>query len=219
MSLDLREIYFSYKNTLKSKKVFNNLSFTVDKVRCLGIVGSNGSGKTTLSQLVAKIIDPDSGKISIKINQSIPKVVILDQLPENMYGGLSLHQLLTKIIYEKKIKKNKIEKIKKALLSFQINWDLLKNILIHKVSSSILRIALIVIFSHSDYELIILDEPTYGFGNKQKLGLNRFLKKTMSSKHIIIISHDIDFINNHCDAIFDLDKNNIFYNKHILING
>jgi len=217
--LDIREIDFSYKNTIKSKNVFNNLSFTIDKVRCFGIVGSNGSGKTTLSQLIAKIIDPDSGKISININPSIPKIAILDQLPENMYSGLSVYQLLTKLINEKKINKTKIEKINKALLSFQINWDLLKNVPIHKVSSSILRITLIIILCHSDYDLIILDEPTYGFGNKQKLELNQFLKKTMLKKHIIIISHDIDFINNHCDAILDLDKNNILYNKHILINA
>ncbi len=41
----------------------NNLSFSVEKERVLGIVGPNGSGKTTAFNLISGFIKPDSGKV------------------------------------------------------------------------------------------------------------------------------------------------------------
>ncbi|WP_203663907.1 ABC transporter ATP-binding protein [Lacticaseibacillus sp. 53-4] len=42
-----------------------DVSFTVPAGQMLGIVGATGSGKTTLAQLIARLFDPDSGRVLI----------------------------------------------------------------------------------------------------------------------------------------------------------
>ncbi|GIS72395.1 MAG: hypothetical protein CM1200mP10_19720 [Candidatus Neomarinimicrobiota bacterium] len=53
---------------------------------------------------------------------------------------------------------------------------------------------MIILLGCSNYELIILDEPTFGLGWRQKQTLARFINKILNKKHCIIISHDEQFI-------------------------
>lgn len=51
--------------TYDEKKVLENVSLTIQKGECIGIIGPNGSGKTTLLNAILGIIDIDSGSIEI----------------------------------------------------------------------------------------------------------------------------------------------------------
>lgn len=50
-------------------RAVNDISFTVEKGKILGIVGRNGSGKTTLLRSIAGIFQPDEGYIDAKGNR------------------------------------------------------------------------------------------------------------------------------------------------------
>lgn len=50
-------------------KAVEDVSFTVEKGKILGIVGRNGSGKTTLLRSIAGIFQPDEGYIDTKGNR------------------------------------------------------------------------------------------------------------------------------------------------------
>lgn len=50
-------------------RAVNDISFTVEKGKILGIVGRNGSGKTTLLRSIAGIFQPDEGYIDTKGNR------------------------------------------------------------------------------------------------------------------------------------------------------
>ena len=47
------------------KKVMNNLSLSLESGRIVGILGSNGSGKSTLIKMMAGVLKPTSGQITI----------------------------------------------------------------------------------------------------------------------------------------------------------
>ena len=53
-------------------------------------------------------------------------------------------------------------------------------------------------------------------GIKQKRVLSNYLKDIIVNKHLILISHDISFINSHCDHIYNLDKQIVSINKKVL---
>jgi energy-coupling factor transport system ATP-binding protein len=78
--------------------------------------------------------------------------------------------------------------------------------------------ALIIILAHCDYDVLILDEPTFGLGWNQKLILSQFFKEMLTQKHLILISHDKQFVSAHCDFIYDVDSLSIMHNQHVLTN-
>jgi ATPase subunit of ABC transporter with duplicated ATPase domains len=65
---------------------------------------------------------------------------------------------------------------------------------------------LVIWLLNCEYDLVILDEPTFGLGRKQVINLARYLELYLKTKHLIIISHDIEFIQSFCDQTLDLDQ-------------
>lgn len=61
--LSFKQVMFSYPNT--ALMVYDNLNFEVEAGECLMITGANGKGKTTLARLIAGLIEPLRGVISI----------------------------------------------------------------------------------------------------------------------------------------------------------
>ena len=43
-----------------------NVSFTITKGECVGIVGKNGTGKSTLLKLIAGVLIPDEGRVTVR---------------------------------------------------------------------------------------------------------------------------------------------------------
>jgi len=49
----------------KDKLALNDLTYSLDEGRVLGLLGPNGSGKTTLLKCIAGLLTPESGNISV----------------------------------------------------------------------------------------------------------------------------------------------------------
>lgn len=59
--ISIRGVSFGYEDNL----VIRNLNLTIRRQECLAIAGANGSGKTTVSRLLAGLIHPDSGSVTV----------------------------------------------------------------------------------------------------------------------------------------------------------
>ncbi|MDZ7606759.1 MAG: ABC transporter ATP-binding protein [Cyclobacteriaceae bacterium] len=59
--LEFRNVSFSYG----TKKVLDNVSFTVKKGETVALVGPSGGGKSTLANLIPRFYDPDNGEVLI----------------------------------------------------------------------------------------------------------------------------------------------------------
>ena len=62
-NIEVKNLTFRYPGT--EKDVLSNVSFTVNKGKTLGIIGSIGSGKTTLAHLLLRLYEPPKGAIFI----------------------------------------------------------------------------------------------------------------------------------------------------------
>ena len=63
-----------------------DVNLTLGKGKIVGLLGPNGSGKTTLIKLVAGLLTPDSGSISIcGMAPGIETKAIVSYLPERTY--------------------------------------------------------------------------------------------------------------------------------------
>lgn len=63
MILEVKNINKSFDE----KIVLNNISFSLETGRIVGLVGRNGAGKTTLLKILSRIIEPDSGTCSLDV--------------------------------------------------------------------------------------------------------------------------------------------------------
>lgn len=60
--ISFRDVWFSYE---AGKPIFKGLSLTIPKGSMVGIVGASGIGKSTLGYLLARLYDPDQGRVLI----------------------------------------------------------------------------------------------------------------------------------------------------------
>lgn len=202
ISLLISDLKFAYGN---NELIFNKFSNNISDFRCLGIVGNNGSGKSTLASLLLNIEEPISGLINLMINESnVPEIGYLDQFPEKLLGIMTINDFLNSLLNNSKLKSSNIVKFKSDLKSNNIDWDLVKNKTRFELSWTELRFILVCILSNCNYDLLILDEPTFGMGNKQKLNLHSYFVRYLNKKHLILISHDKSFVNSLCDSIIKL---------------
>ena len=216
MSLNVENLSFYFD---KKTPLIENWNSNITSARSIGLAGKNGIGKTTLSQLLTGTLKPSNGSIKILIDGVKPSIALLDQFPERILGPNSLDSFVSLLVKEEKLHPRLVKKCIKQLNSHQINWEIIKNESALDIPWSTLRMSLIIILSHCNYDLLILDEPTFGFGWEQKEVLSKLFRETLTQKHLILISHDMPFFMAHCDQIYDLDNQSIINNKNILINA
>ncbi|MDX7991888.1 ABC transporter ATP-binding protein [Xenorhabdus littoralis] len=62
-SVTLHNVSFSYQD--EQKNALNNISFSIPAGSSLALVGASGSGKSTIACLIARLWDPQHGKITV----------------------------------------------------------------------------------------------------------------------------------------------------------
>ena len=96
--IEAKELVKKYGNFTAA----DNLSLTLDKSECVVLLGSNGSGKSTLIKMLAMVIKPTSGEITVdnqkgkkartKIAYCPQDIVLFEELTvkENLFAWSSL---------------------------------------------------------------------------------------------------------------------------------
>ncbi|MCK4904246.1 MAG: ATP-binding cassette domain-containing protein, partial [Candidatus Marinimicrobia bacterium] len=200
LEIDILNFHYDSKNL-----IFKDFSESIKNFRCLGIIGNNGCGKSTLASLLLELEKPISG--SIKLNCTKLKDIeigYLDQFPEKLLGIMTLEDFVHLLIVNGKLDSSQLNEIYSQLQENNIAWENIKDILALDLSWTNLRIALIIILSNCNYDLLILDEPTFGMGSQQKLNLYSHFIRYLEVKHLILISHDHRYISSICDSIIKL---------------
>ena len=206
MDIKCNNLHFSYDD----RTVFTNLNIEKTSFRSLGISGENGSGKTTIANLIQKIISADEGTFSIsQKGVNVEKLAYIDQFPENLLMGRTLSFLFEELIAHKFFNPHLERTFKKRLERFQIQWEAIAHKNAMDLSWASLRISLIVLLTHCEYNLLILDEPSFGLGWEQKRALTQYLMEIMKKKHFIIISHDQSFLRQNCDQVWHLEQSTL----------
>ena len=216
LAIKFNDLLFSYSKS--AYPVINNWNCDISQARSIGLVGKNGKGKTTLSKLITGLILPEKGDIQIQLKKKVPQIAALDQFPERMLGADTLDSLVSDLVLNQKMNSLLVNKCINRLYKYQINWEIIKDQSALDIPWSTLRLALIIILCHCEYDVLILDEPTFGLGWEQKLSLSRFFQKILINKHLILISHDKAFVSDHCDYIYDIDTQIVKQNKTVLIS-
>jgi len=194
--------YFGNVTALKE------INMNVRKGTIHGIIGPNGAGKTTLLRIIAGIIFPTVGHVSVfGKTHSSDSVYIksrIGYLPEivSLYSDLTPIEFFKFIKAVFKIPKEKYEhRLAEYLELFEFDTRFLNDYMANLSKGMLQRVAIISILLH-DPQLFLLDEPFYGLDPRGMWTLKKILRdRVMEGATVIVASHILPLIEDFCEYV------------------
>lgn len=206
----------------ESNTVINDVSFTVKKGQCVGIVGESGCGKSTTVRVILGLLNFDEGEIILSGNKLSPqnkirlkeiqgKIQMVFQMPTESFNpriklGKSIKEAMKKILTSEE----KEVKLKKLFEECQLSYDLADRYP-KEVSGGQCQRAAIARALASDPQLLICDEATSALDVTVQYKIMNLLKNIQRNRNmaILFICHDIALVQQFCDYVLVMDKGKI----------
>lgn len=194
----------------KEKKEFyanRQISFTANKGEIIGILGPNGAGKTTLLRIIAGIMEPTSGTISIDdMNYQDNQTTIKQKIAfmsgnTKLYKDMSAYELLKMFGQYYQVEEKELEKrIKKTAKRFELTPFLHQRI--ETLSTGQTQRVSIARCTIHDPEYYIFDEATSGLDIiSSKIILDFIKEEKQKGKCILYSTHYMEEAENICDRV------------------
>lgn len=186
-------------------RAVNDVSFTVEDGKIIGIIGQNGSGKTTIFRMILDFLTPESGGEVLWDGQPLNASVydVVGYLPEErgLYEKLTIEQ---QIVYFAELRgmkrKDILDKIDDWLVRFNVKGkrtDKVKTL----SKGNQQKVQLIATLIHEP-KLIILDEPFSGLDPVNADFLKQgILALRDKGSAIIFSSHNMSNVEEICDKL------------------
>lgn len=178
-----------------------DLTFDIFHGETVGIIGENGSGKSTILGLIAGVLKPDRGTISINGNVSS-----LLELGAGFHPDLSgeeniiLNGILLGLTRREVIKR--IDKIREFSGLGEFIYQPVRT-----YSSGMYARLGFSVAVHLEHHILLVDEVmAVGDAEFQEKCLDKIEEIKRSGATIIIVSHDLPLITNICDRAIWIDK-------------
>lgn len=216
-SIKLENVNFKYKNA--NTKVFENVSFSVKRNSCIGIMGESGSGKTTFVDILLGLLSPEKGKVFVN-NRKV------ENFSSNLKGEIA-YLPQEPIVLDEDIKTNVTLKTEKGKINFQKLNEALNRANLLKVVKNFpknidtiigdggvrlsggqnKRLALARAFYHGK-NVVIMDEATSSLDIESENYIAEQIRELKGKLTIIIISHQPNILK-YCDKIYRVENRKI----------
>ena len=212
MSLMVRNIQKQYDG----QKAVDNISFELHPGEIVGFLGPNGAGKSTTLKMIAGVLMPDAGKITIN-NQlvqmdSIASKKLIGYLPESnpLYKDLYVKEYLQFLgtIHQVNQLSNRI----KEVIDF-LQLGLMQHKKIGELSKGYqqrLGIAAAIIHQPA---LLLLDEPTSGLDPNQLIEIREVIKQLSKHSMILFSSHILQEVTAVCSRVLVMHQGRLVANE------
>lgn len=196
--LELKNLIF--KRNTRTILSIKDLTFCYGNI--IGIVGENGIGKSTLAKIICGLYKANKGKI-LKEDENFN---IRSRLNESLLIMQEVnYQLFTDNVFDEILLTSKV--IDKNIINNWLKNMELENIIDrnpHTLSGGQKQRVIILSALLSDKKILFFDEPTSGLDYKNMKIVAKNIKKVKEEdKLILIISHDIEFLESVCDKVID----------------
>ncbi|HYX18119.1 MAG TPA: ABC transporter ATP-binding protein, partial [Nostoc sp.] len=213
--IEFRQVNFSYS---LGKKVFDNLSITIQPGQRVGLVGFSGSGKSSFVNLILRQFDPQSGQILID------GVDIRDMTQDALHSQISLipqdpslfHRTLIENIRYGRLDASNEEVVEAArqayahdfIVQIKEGYDSLvgeRGVKLSGGQRQRIAIARVIL---KDAPILILDEATSSLDSITEKAIQDTLDLAMDGKTVIVVAHRLSTIA-HLDRILVFDQGRI----------
>ncbi len=221
--IELKNISYSYSaNSSENAVALSNVSLKINKGEFIGIAGHTGSGKTTLAQILAGLINPTEGTVSVLGTEISDYKAAARALREHV--GIVFqypeHQLFEETVYRdiafgpknKGLSPQEVDCcVRKSAALVHLKEELFEKSPFELSGGQKRRVAIAGVLA-TEPNVLILDEPAAGLdpeGREKLLGELRQIKKAGNTT-IILISHSMEDLAQNVDRIILLNKGTIY---------
>ena len=217
--LNIKKSYTQKKFLKKSVKiVLNDVSFSLEQGKCLGIIGESGSGKSTLGRIITGIEKADSGVVEFegknihqKENRNVKNDVsiVFQNYVSSVNPRFSVAQIIAEPLIigsqvnRSKIDKNKIdEEVKKLIEIVGLSEEFLERFP-HELSGGQLQRVCIARAIVTKPKFILLDEAVSSLDVSTQVEILDLLQKLKKEYNLsyVFITHDLLTITYICDSV------------------
>lgn len=204
------------------KLTFDQINVRYKRVRALedfsyefkqgvyGLIGENGAGKTTLMNIMAGILCPDSGTISVDgspikagAGEYVKRIGYLPQV-NPMYPEFTVYEYMNYVCYLKCVKSNKEKEINDLLTL--VNLEDKRKEQCKKLSGGMKRRLGIAQALIGNPEFLILDEPTAGVDVMERVKFRNIISDLGKERIILFSTHTISDAERIANEIIFLNK-------------
>ena len=194
--------------TYTGKKAVDNVSFTAEAGKALGILGRNGAGKTTTIRILMNVIRPESGSVTLDGKPINYDRVRIGYLPEER-GLYAKKELFEQLVYFARLKGMPRGDAARSVDRWlnRLGLDEYRNKKLETLSKgNQQKVQLITALAH-DPQIIILDEPFSGLDPVNAMMLEEIVKEQIEKGKIVLFSsHQMNYIEEFCDDIVILNR-------------
>jgi lipopolysaccharide transport system ATP-binding protein len=203
----LRELFakfFKKRAAYHDFEAVKNVSFEVPEGQTVGLIGKNGSGKSTLLKVIAGVYRPTSGRV--EVNGSLAPLIELGSGFHHELTGrenILLNGLL--MGYSKK----EMMAREQAIIDFADIGEFIDSPVKQYSSGMYVRLAFAVA-TEINPDILLMDEIlAVGDSGFQQKCFERIENFKRSGKTIILVSHALNQIQQHCDRAILLEHGSI----------
>lgn len=217
---EFKNVCFRYQEN--DIAVLNNLSFKVHANETVAFVGKSGAGKTTIFNLLCKMYDTDSGKITIdgidiqELDQDSIRsnITVISQSPYIFHVSIrdNLRLMKSDVTEEEMVKACKLAYIHDFIMSLPDGYDtVVGEGGVNLSGGQRQRLAIARAFLQKT-EIILFDEATSALDNETQKEIQNAINNLKKDYTILIVAHRLS-------TIVDSDRILFIENGQIIAEG
>lgn len=186
-----------------ARKLFDQITFSINESEHVGVIGPNGAGKTTLFKALLEEEDFDEGQVIRSKHLRVGYLSQHDLWREGETGNDYLERTCVLPLWE----------VKSNGRHLRLSEEVLAREITSLSGGYRMRIKLLSLLGQ-DPNLMLLDEPTNYLDLETTLLLENFLQNFDGA--FLLISHDREFLKRTTDHILEVEGGDVVkYNGHI----
>ncbi len=181
-----------------NRKVLKDINFTIETPNSIGITGHNGSGKSTLMKILAQIIAPTKGKVTIKCDgNELPAERHLEVI-KMVAPEMALYEMLTayeNLRFFATLASVPLPKAEQGRLLELVGLADRGDDLVGAYSSGMKQRLKYAVALLAEPEILLLDEPTSNLDDEGKQIVINIMKQQQNDRILIIATNEHEDLN------------------------